>query len=220
MINMSVTLMVGKLKKLEMAEPNADELAIFDRDFNTIVNHLRKIDSEIGDNFEVNRDFYRQALKIAKGYIERPFGGLRPDSGQFGFTLIAPPDWNLNTFTFSVSAGWQNLIGSSASPITAPTAATKMALFAWHGYVISGGPKPIYLRHTINNYTYPIYSVYINSLLTKHGKPYKIIHLPGNIVIHPGGSFYLRAKFDTDGTIEFFPLGLVFAMYDYLAEEK
>jgi len=215
-------LMVGKLTRLERTPLTPDDSKVFERDFNRIVNHLELVDPELARDLERHRDFYRVACEIAKGYFDgKPFGGLRPDSGQFGFSLIRPQDWGVNTWKKSVTAGWNDLFGSSGSPIVASAEKLKSTVFAWHSYIsYTPNPKLIALRHNINGYDYVTYTVHPFSYIAKPMKTFKVIFLPAEIIIHPGGRFYVRACFEEAGEVEIAPFGIIFAEHDYLAEEK
>ena len=101
-------------------------------------------------------------------------------------------------------------------------------MLAWHR-LLSYKPEPklIYIRWVINDFPYAPYCVEPYSKITKENKLFKIIPMPGRILIHPGGGFYADFYFDRgigatppSGTknidVEIALFGLVFGEFDYL----
>lgn len=225
MAEVSVTtsgLLTGKATKFEMKSLSASEKERFEADFTFIVEQLRKIDPEIADDLWDNKDLYLHGATIAKGYFDKPFQGLRPTSGAFGFRPIVAKDFGIgNTWQKSVSAGWNNFWGTSSSPITPSTTLEQRSMFLFHR-LISFGPSPKMLaqKWVINEVPYVPFTVEWYVKIEKPHKIIKLIPLPGDgILIHPNGEFYMRAAFEEAGTVEIAALGIVYAEYNYLKDE-
>ncbi|GAI92180.1 unnamed protein product, partial [marine sediment metagenome] len=91
-----LNLMAGTARLLEQVELKPADLEVFNRDFDLLVEKLTKIDPELGHNLGLEKEFYAGVNQIAKGYFnEKPFGGLKSSTGQYGMNFIIPQ--NLKT---------------------------------------------------------------------------------------------------------------------------
>ncbi len=243
-----LNLMAGTARSLEQEVLTSDDKAIWDRDFKLLCDDLRNlVDPELAADLESEKGFYDAACQVAKGYFDNPFGGLKASTGQFGFRLINPQDFKTDAAgatpayyswiqTIQVGSGYtykDYALGASShtAALYVRNAANKKAVVAFHR-LISYKPSPriIQVQFTINDYPYVPYSVEPYSKISKENKLFKIIPMPGRVLLHPGGKFYVKLFFDNEqgeslGTgfsvdIEVAPFGLVFAQYDYLAADE
>ena len=221
-------LMVGRTDPYDYKEPSDEEMELFNDSFKRKVEELKLIDVDIYNSFMNARPFYNHALGVAKAVLEVPYGGDRCSSGQFGDTFIRPYDLamsqtvDFDTWLKTISAlGWQALWGSSADPIEPSITAMQKAVHAFHK-LIAYGPSPSIqqMAWNINKFTYPTISVEPFSKISKPEKVIKLIPMPGQVLVIPGGSYYVRIACEKVGTIEVAPLGLVFAEYKYLYTEQ
>lgn len=235
-----LNLMAGTVRSLEQAVTTSDDMAIFNRDFDWLVAHLNKVDPELGAELAGEKEFYTAALQVAKGYFNgKPFGGLKSSSGQFGMNLIAPQhlksdaggtlkfhDWRQTVTTDSGDTDADILGGSTgAVDLYAESSAEEKEVLAFHTLIsYLPDPRVIALEIKVNDVPYPPHVVDIFSRITKPYKQFKFLPIPGRILIHPGGKFYIRGWMDcqvgtgTPGSnnidVEIAPFGITFAEYD------
>ena len=227
-------LLTGRVGKLKYVALKPDELGLFEDSWNRRMTELAILDPEIVASFEANKSFYRGAAGVAKGYFDVPYGGDRASSGQFGDVLIRPQDFfselpslkQVNVWKKTITTiGWNDLFGDSTDPIKTRTTKDEETCFAIHK-LISYDPSPAIqtLRWIVNTFPYPVYPVEPYSKISKAHKVVKLIPLPtaipGGLLIHPCGEFYLRAAIETAKDIEVAPLGLCFAKWAWLRTEK
>jgi hypothetical protein len=242
----NMNIMAGTAKDLLQEQANSEDLQIWNRDFDLFANELAKFaDPDIGADLGNEKDFYTAALQVAKGYFDaKSFGGLKPATGQFGFRLLGPQDlkqassaltpayisWLQTLTTSSGHTYKQYAYGYSSGNVYSSAVSTQKSVLAWHK-LISYNPSPRlqYVEWNINGGPYVPYSVEPFSNIQKaDGKLFKLIPLPGRIIINPGGGFYTHFYFDLEegysslsGTtkdvdVNVALFGLVFAEYDYL----
>jgi len=224
----AIELLVGKIARLEFKEPDKTDRELWDKAWEVKIEALRRHNPTIADYFEGYRGFYDYALGVAKGYFDKPYGGDRASSGQYGSILIRPQDFaymlpnakKYNAWTKTVTTGWGNLFGDATDPIKASTVSEKRSLLAFHGFVsYRPTPRIQQLLLNVNRFPYVVNVVEIISKTPKLHTVIKFIPLSAPIIIHPGGEFYVRAAFDSAGEIEVAPLGFCFAEFDYLKQE-
>ncbi|MBA7682509.1 hypothetical protein ES703_90859 [subsurface metagenome] len=126
------------------------------------------------------------------------------------------------------------MIGVSAvgAPIYACSLANKQEVLAFHRLIsYKPAPRIIHVEFNINNFPYVPYAVEPYSKITKQNKLFKIIPMPGRVILHPGGQMYITLWFDTETggavppetwniDVEIALFGLVFGQYDYLADAE
>ncbi|MBA7684029.1 hypothetical protein ES703_92418 [subsurface metagenome] len=237
--------MAGTARALEQKELKPDDIANFNRDFDLLTTDLSKlVDPELGRDLADEKEFYLAVCQVAKGYFnDKPFGGLKAATGQYGMRFIIPQDFRTQSgggSTYQLYSWFQtkstgaattvfDLFGSSGSPILAETEAENKNVIAFHR-LLSYKPDPqlMMLQFTINDFPYAPYSVEPFSKITKADKLFKIIPMMGRVVLHPGGKLYVKAWIDRmhSGTttpstaytldIEIAPFGLLFAEQAYL----
>lgn len=240
-----LNLMAGTARSLEQAPASDEDRRLWDRDFDLLVNDLiRLVDPEIGNDLRSEKSFYTGALQVAKGYFnDKPFGGLKPSTGQFGFRLLGPQDlkttaaggtpkyysWAQTVTTDSAATKVAYLFGHSSGKVFARNASETKAVIAFHRILsYKPAPKVLLVEWNVNDYPYAPYSVEPFSKIAKDGKLYKVIPMPGRVLLHPGGGFYTHFFFDLEtgataptGTknidVELALIGVVFGEYDYLA---
>jgi len=241
--------MAGTARSLEQEIVTPEDSKVWDRDFELLVNDLTKlVDPELGNDLRSEKGFYDAALQVAKGYFDKnPFGGLKSATGQFGFRLISPQDlktaaaggtpalysWiQTATLTASGRSYDTGIIGSSASHAYIRNAANKRAVMAFHRLIsYKPSPKVIHVEFNINDYPYVPYCVEPFGKISKENKLFKIIPMPGRIILHPGSKIYITLWFDPETgssappaskniDIEIAPFGLLFGQYDYLASSE
>ena len=243
-----MNIMAGTARGLEQSPLGDEDQQVWDRDFDILVKDLKLVtDPAIGAELEREKDWYTSACMVAKGYFnDKPFGGMKSSTGQYGFRLLGPQDlktdaagatpafysWLQTVNTTTAKTYKQYLFGYGSAAVFAKNAANKNAVLAFHR-LISYNPDPrlILVEFSINDYPYVPYNVELFSKIAKENKLFKIIPMPGRVILHPGGHFYMHAYFDREsgatvpalvGTIdvELAPFGLVFAEYDYLAADQ
>jgi hypothetical protein len=209
---MALPILAGTGKALERKELTEAERATFDNDFNLLVTDLQKlVDPDLGNDLANQKDFYAAVAEVAKGYFDKPFGGIKCSTGEYGMRFIIPQDFRTSSGggttaqlyswfrTLATSAGETDadLWGSSGSPIIAETESEHRTVIGFHR-LISYKPDPrlIMLQFTINDYPYMPYGVEPYAKIMKDEKMFKIIPLPGGIVLHPGGKLYMKVWFD------------------------
>lgn len=239
-----LSLMAGTARALEAQALNDEDISIWERDWKIICDDLSKlVDPELGADLRGEKQFYDEAIKVAKGSFDaKPFGGLKAQTGQFGFRLLGPQDlkqgatavtpayysWAQTLTTTSSQTYKTYAFGYSSGNVTTVSAATIKSVMAFHR-LISYKPSPrlMYVKWNINSFPYPPYCVEPFSKIEKANKLFKIIPMPGRVIIHPGGGFYADFYFDLltgatapSGTsnidVEIALFGLVFGEYDYL----
>lgn len=214
----------GEAKEIPYKPLTPDEEAIFDSDWNTILDNLSRLDPEIADWFDSQRKFYKIAAGIAKATFSGStvFGGLNPSSGQFGFQLIFPRAFiGANTWVKTISsAGWNDMFGSSSSPITGSTTSGQQRMYYYQGWLIYYGIKPVAWRLHHGAKDYPVFYVEPQMKIPKTDKYITLLKSYNNILVTPTGSHYIRMLFLETGEIEIQPLGLIYAEYDYLKSES
>lgn len=252
-----LNLMAGTARSLEQELVTPEDTEVWDRDFALLCDDLSNlVDPELGADLLSEKAFYDAALQVAKGYFDKnPFGGLKAATGQFGFRLISPQDlkqlaagdnpalysW-VQTATLVASSrsygqwgasGISTGLSQTANPFYARSAANKKAVIAFHR-LISYKPSPriIHIEFNINDYPYVPYTVEPYSKIAKNDKLFKIIPMPGRVILHPGGRMYITLWFDTETgavhppairdviDVEIALFGLVFGQYDYLASAE
>jgi len=235
-----LNLMAGTARLLEQVDVTPADLEIFNRDFDLLVEKLTKIDPELGYNLGLEKDFYRGVNQVAKGYFNmKPFGGLKSSTGQYGMNFIAPQNlktdasagtsryWSWGqTLTIASGVTTAFILGTSATAeCYASAEAEKKEVIGFHAFLsYKPDPKLILLHIEVNDYPYAPWSVEPTAKITKAEKLFKILPIPGRVILHPGGKFALRGFFDltsglTVGTgltidVEIAPFGLTFAEYD------
>jgi len=249
-----LNLMAGTARSLEQELLTPEDARIWERDFALICDDLNKlVDPELGNDLRGEKAFYDAAIQVAKGYFDKnPFGGLKAATGQFGFRLITPQDlkqsagattpalysW-VQTATLTASArsyaswGASGIVGLAAQDMYVCNLANKSAVMAFHRLIsYKPSPRVIHVEFEVNDYPYVPYAVEPYSKISKENKLFKIIPMPGRIVLHPGGKMTITLWFDTlTGPalppavrpaidIEIALFGLIFGQHDYLASAE
>lgn len=243
-----LNLMAGTARALEQSDLSEEDRKIWGRDFALLCDELSElIDPELGKDLRDEKDFYTGACQVAKGYFnDKPFGGLKCSTGQYGFRFIIPQDMRtasgggdgnqlyswFQTVTTEDAKSTIYLWGCTSTTTThllGESESEHKNLLAFHR-LLSYKPEPriIMLSFTVNEYGYAPYAVELYSKIEKPDKLYKLIPMPGRIIIHPGGKLRAKAWVDRvfSGTtkwtgtvsldIEVAPFGLTFAENDYL----
>ena len=210
----------GKIRTLPYDPLTPDEMVKFEQDFAVLQKMFAKLDPEIGMNFLEAKTWYLTSAGIAKKSMDLAFGGVEPSSGQFGmvplmsYPLLASRTWNV-----TVTAGWQNHWGTSASPISGNATAGSQRMYAFQD-LISPGPSSLQaLRFNINEHQYPVYPVELFANVPKTNSYLSLIPLLAKILIHTKGKFYMRSQCHQAGVEKLIPLGLMFAEFAYINTE-
>jgi len=240
-----LNLMAGTARTLEQVALSSDDMTIFNRDFDLLVEKLSKIDPELGHNFSLEKDFYNGVNQIAKGYFnEKPFGGLKASTGQYGMVIISPqhlktsssgttPSYYSWGQTLTVASGYTytDILGTTSAECFASAEAENKEVIGFHAFLsYKPDPKLMLLSLEINDYPYAPWNVEPYAKITKAEKLFKILPMPGRIILHPGGKFALKGFFDmTSGSglgtglsidVEICPFGLCFAEYDQIKDSN
>lgn len=239
-----LNLLAGTVTSLGQTPLSPDDKVIWDRDFALLVDNLSKLcDPDLGADFLKEAEFYLMACQIAKNYFDgKPLGGMTPRSGQFGFRFILPQDmssaaaytaamhkWK-QTVVVDASHTWDDIIGTSSSPYFATTTAQAKITFAFHKLIsYQPDPKVFGIKLWVNETPYPGWSVEPFAKISKGAnKNFRLLPMPGRVVIHPGGKFAIGGCFqkalafatEENVDIEIAPLGLTFCEYDHAYSEK
>lgn len=213
----------GKVRTIPYKPLDDRELPLFDRDFSSMVEQLRKHDPEIAANYDAQRAYYKIAAGIFKGTFDLPFGGQETSSGEFAFVgplLPAYPFLAARNWVVSVSAGWNNLFGSSGTGIAGSSTVGTRRMYAYQALLsVAGDPKLMALLFNINGYAYPGQDMLTQDKVPKKETWVRYFDFAKNVLIHPTGTHYLRAAFEQAGQVELIPLGLMFAEHDYIKTE-
>jgi len=212
----------GKVRTIPWRALKDDEVALFDRDFSTFVNHLNKHDPEIAQNFNAKREWYKACAGIFAEIFDLPFGGMETSSGEFGFVFPIPayPFLAARTWVKTITAGWNNLFGASGSEIAGNSTVGTRRMYAYQALLsVMGDPKLMGYAFTINGYTYPWQHTLAQIKIPKKDTWIREIPHAKGVLIHPTGNHYLRAAFEQAGQVELIPLGLMFAEHDYIKTE-
>lgn len=239
-----LNLLAGTVTSLGQTALSSDDRVIWDRDFAMLIDTLAKLaDPELGQDLANEAEFYLMACQIAKNYFDdKPLGGLTPRSGQFGFRVILPQDMSsaaaytaaihkwAQTISLSGSVTWADILGSSGSPYFATTTSEAEVALAFHKLIsYQPDPKVFGLKLWVNETPYPGWSVEPFAKISKGAnKNFRLLPLPGRVVIHPGGKFAIGGCFQKakafataeDIDVEIAPLGLTFCEYDHAYSEK
>lgn len=244
-VESKLNLMAGTVRSLDQEVGSSEDLAIFNRDFDLLVKELKNLaDESLGADLAAEKDFYSSAFQVAKGYFnKKPFGGLKATTGQFGMRLIEPQDLRIAAGTetpafyswhqtIAVSSGKTYktaAIGYNGGYAYTQNVANKNEVLAFHRLVsYMPSPRVLYTEFYVNGVGYMPYAVEPYSKLGLPDKLFKIIPMPGRILLHPGGYFYVTLYMDLEtgatapsGTpsleIEIAPFGITFGEYDFLA---
>jgi len=213
----------GKVRTVPYKALLQKELAVFDRDYTMMVEHLRKHDPEIAINFEAKREYYKVAAGIFKETFDLPFGGVETSSGEFGFSgplLPSYPFLAARTWVKNISAGWGALFGASGSEIAGNSTVTTRRMYAYQALLsVMGDPKLLALIFNVNGYQYPAFGTLAQIKVPKKETWIREIPFAKVILVHPTGKHYARACYEQAGQVELIPLGLMFAEHDYLLTE-
>lgn len=241
-----MNIMAGTARSLERASLSEEDRQVWNRDFDLLVADMKKlVDAELAADLEAEKDWYTSVAEVAKGYFnDKPFGGLKSSTGQFGFRLLGPQDlrqnassgdnpayysWLQKVTTTSDKTYKQYALGYGTAAVYTQNVSEKKEVIGFHRLLsYKPTPKILLVEFSVNDYPYVPYSVEPFSKIAKNDKLYKIIPMPGRVLLHPGGHFYTHLYFDlgtgatapsgtTDVDIEIAPFGLVFGEYDYLA---
>jgi len=240
----NLNLMAGTVRSLDQAPGSAEDMQIFNRDFDMLVADMKNlVDPELAADLAAQKDYYTAAFQVAKGaFGGKPFGGLKASTGQFGMRMIMPQDlrtdaagltpalysW-LQTLTTTTSRTVKTgAIGYGGSYCYTQNAANKNEVIAFHRLIsYKPNPRVLAVELTINGVGYMPWSVEVYSKIRKPYKQFTIIPMPGKVLLHPGGFFYINLFFDLEVAtiptttnvvdVEIAPFGLTFAEYDYLA---
>lgn len=197
-----------------------DELAIFDRDLTALSDYF-SLARDLKTIFLEDRDSYLWAASIAKKQLGTNFGGAAPASGQFGMQLIRPKtvlgtnDW-LQSYS---NAGWQNVFGSSGSPVDLSSTSTtygnpqNRVLMIIANLYSTTIPKIREVWFHIGSTDYAIWPIEFRNTSDAW-----IAGLPAMPLITKNGKFYMRGNVGSpigvvDGAA---PLGLTFALAEYM----
>ena len=240
-----LNLMAGTARKLEQELLAPDDTEIWNRDFALLCDDLsRLVDPDLGEDLRREKPFYDAAIQVAKGSFDKsPFGGLKAATGQFGFRLLAAQDlkavsseattpayysWAQTLTTVSGDTRVAYAYGISSGKVFACNETSHRAVLAFHRLIsYKPAPRLTHVRRVINDYPYATYCVEPYSKIAKQDKLFKIVPLPGRVIIHPGGGFYTDFYLDLQtgatvpsGTsnvdVEIALFGLAFGEYDYL----
>ena len=244
-----LSLMAGTVVSLEQELLKPEEVTIWDRDFNMLCDDLaRLVDPELAADLRNEKAFYDAANQVAKGYFDKkPFGGLKAGPGQYGFRIIHPQDLYDDAIgTTHAFHSWEQTLTISSAGKTYVTAAigygatncfvkslsNEKEVLGFHR-LISYKPNPriLALEFNINGYPYLPYTVEPFVKIAKNDKLFKILPMPGRVLLHPGGFFYVTFWMDPQtgvsapsGTpnfdVEVAPFGLVFGEYDFLRSSE
>lgn len=234
--------MVGRISTLNTTVLSPNENRIFSDDFGLIVRKMNEIDPELGRSFEREAGFYQHACQAAKAAFDnKPFGGLRPESGQFGMRLlkacdIGTIDWETNvgrsdvhswvkSLTVAANSTWTDLFGSASDTVKPSTKQQYRSFHAVHALISwRPGTRAIATYWNVNQLPYTDFTFEMFSKTEKPDKTFKLLPVPGQLLLHPSGQYYCQVQLEKDDyasaetyTEEIGQLGIVFAEWNYLS---
>jgi hypothetical protein len=215
----NVTFIAGSGTDLEFENLTVDELAIFDRDLVKLSRYFSQ-SRDLQMLFLEDRDVYLWAAAIAKKQLATGFGGNVAGSGQFGMQLIRSKPW-LGTASWQQAysaAGWNNVFGTSSSPIDMSATSTtylnpqNRVVTVFPKLYNSTLPKVREVWFHIGPTDYPIWPIEFSAL----GDLY-VTGLPATPLIVKNGKFYMRGNILGVGVVDgLAPLGLAFALGEFM----
>ena len=214
----NLNIIVGTVQALQQTVLTPQETAIFENDYAILVYDLKKlVDPDLGADLQDQHDFYAAVAQVAKGYFTaKAFGGLKAQSGQFGMRLVIPQDLKAasSAITPQFYSWYQTLTTGSGKTIISPAAIsnsggnvyasgvlTQQACLGFHR-LISYQPNPrlLAIALNVNGVQYIPYAVEPYSQISKGpNKLFRILPLPGNVLIQPTGGFYADFYMDLQG---------------------
>ena len=215
----ALKVMAGTVRSLEQTPLKAEDAGVWEEHFSLLVDQLSKLnDPELGANLRAAKWFYDAAVQVAKGYFDKPFGGLTSASGQFGFRLIMPQDlrdgasgskiryyWSwrrtvtptAGAYTSAYILGNASTAAAHDGPIYACDSSENKSVIAFHSLIsYTPDPRLIALDFNVNDVPYTPYSVEPITKINKENKLFKLFPMVANILLHPGGHCYVRGWFD------------------------
>jgi len=212
----------GKVRTMPYKSLDAKEVQVFDRDFDMFIALLAKHDSEIAQNFNARREWYKVAAGIFAATFDLPFGGVETSSGEFGFSFPIPayPFLAADNWVKTVTAGWNNLFGNSTTGVGGSSTVGQRRMYCYQGLLsVLGDPKLSALRFNVNGYQYPCQNMLAQVKVPKKDTWVRETGFAKIVLVHPTGTHYVRAAVEQAGQVELIPLGLMFAEHDYLLAE-
>lgn len=234
--------LTGMRATIPYSEPSADDLAIFNRDFEVLAKQLDK--AELGDSFRSAKPFYQHSFGVSRAHLDKTehlFEGIKCTS-TWGMRLFAPQD--CGTINFAVTPvtstlrvwdkdialaaanNWGDILGTAAAPISPSSTADKKAVHAFHAllaYLPVSMLQSLYWE--ILGVPYAVPSVEAQSKGGNKTLP-SIIPLVGPFLIISQSNYYIAGCFDKGDIANaetvrtsIAPFGLVFAEYGYLKEQ-
>jgi hypothetical protein len=214
-----VAFIAGQATIPEYRELDATEIRIFDRDLVKTAGYY----ATTRDLFSLlveDRDFYVFAAQVAKSQINAPFRGAVPGSGDLGFqiirskTVLGTASW-FRSFT---TAGWNDVIGSAASPVDLSTTSAAFGnpqnrvLLAFPKLGNQTIPKLNEVWFHVGPADYPIWPVKFAQLTDTY-----LANLPHSVLIVKNGTFYMRGNIEGAGVQDAtHPFGLTLALGSYI----
>jgi hypothetical protein len=195
------------------------ELKAFDRDLVKIAGYYA-FQRDLYSLFLEDRDTYLFGACIAKKELNAGFGGAVPGSSEFGLQiirakLILGADSWLRTIT---TAGWNNILGSSAAPIDLSTTSSTygnpqnrvtLMIPKLIDYAI---PKINEVWFFVNPTQYPIWVTKFMQISNV-----SVANLPASIYIAKNNRFYMRGNVEgSNVSIGVAPLGLTYALAPFM----
>ncbi|MEM2905007.1 MAG: hypothetical protein QW587_04630 [Candidatus Bathyarchaeia archaeon] len=195
------------------------ELRIFDRDL-VKIGKAYSLSRDLLSVFLEDRDTYLYAAAIAKKQLNAGFGGANAGSGKIAMSAIRPVTilGAANWFQTFATAGWNNLWGSSGSPVDlGSTSSTYLnpqnrVVLVIPKIIDYCVPKCLEMYAVVGPTTYPIHSIGFISA----GDLF-VANLPYSIFVGKNGKFYTRFKTVAAGVQEgVAPLGLMLCLAEYI----
>ena len=213
-----VSVIMGRAEEPDFEPLDEEELKVFDTDLAKMAGGFFRARDAFSILLE-DRDVYLYAAQIAKKQLNAGFGGAVPSGNQIGMQFIRPKTvlGANNWFQTISSPGWNDIFGSSASPVDLSTTSATygnpqnrvLLVFPKLGdYTV---PKVTEVWFHIGPTTYPIWplpfwfqsDVYIHTL-------------PAAVIIGKNERFYMRGNVLGAGQIATFPFGLTLCLGSYM----
>ncbi|MEM2233725.1 MAG: hypothetical protein QXP81_09340 [Nitrososphaerota archaeon] len=214
-----VAFIAGQKEIPDYEQLDPTELRKFDRDLVKSAGYY----STQRDLFSLvveDRDFYAFAAMAAKKQLNARFAGALPGSGEVGMqyirskTVLGTTSW----FRTFASAGWNNVIGSAASPVDLSTTSTAFGnpqnrvLLAFPKLGDLTVPKVTEVWFHVEPTDYPIWP--IKFWLTAD---VYLANLPYSVLIVKNNKFYMRGNVEgANVTTAVHPFGFTFALGSYI----
>ena len=161
--------------------------------------------------------FLIRAFKKRSG---QNYGGMNPENGNFAVVPLSTYPRLIrgtNTWDYSISAGWNDIIGSPSSPIGQWDTDGNRRMVIYSAFLMVNCPPPVAIKLGVNEKIWK----FPNDLLAYHPVNetyYRLLVLPGTVVVYVTHKHWLQMLFrESAPNAKIIPIGLIameFGLWD------